>query len=97
MRIANALLPQCNQQWIVGNAVGQFEEGCMLKVCATCKDGITLKESSQEKQPSDDEVEVSRWQKRTVEDRLKKVKLIMPLDDAVYSILDALPTFLHHV
>ena len=35
----------------------------MLNQCATCKDG---------KQDSGDEVEVSRWQKVTVDDRLKK-------------------------
>ena len=37
------------------------------------------------------------WQKATVEDRLKEVKLIIPIDDAVESILDALPGFLRHV
>ena len=31
------------------------------------------------------------------DDRLKKIKLIMPVDDAVEAILDALPAFLHHV
>ena len=44
----------------------------MLNVCATCKDGIKLKESSQEKQQSDNEVEVSRWLKTTVDNTLKK-------------------------
>ena len=42
-------------------------------------------------------VEVFRWQKVIVDDKLKKVKLIMPVDDAVESILDALPGFLCHV
>ena len=56
-----------------------------------------MKEAIQGKQESDDEVEVFRWQKVTVDDRLKKVKLIMPIDDAVESILDALPGFLRHV
>ena len=56
-----------------------------------------MKEAIQGKQESDDEVEVFRWQKVTVDDRLKKVKLIMSVDDAVESILDALPGFLRHV
>ena len=75
----------------------QFVEGCMLSRCTTCKDGTKLKEAIQGQQESDDEVEVFRWQKVTVDDRLKKVKLIMPIDDAVESILDALPEFLRHV
>ena len=33
----------------------------------------------------------------TVEDRLKEVKLKIPIDDAVESILNALPGFLRHV
>ena len=48
-------------------------------------------------QDSGEEVEVSRWQKATVDDRLKKIKLIMPVDDAVKAILYALPAFLRHV
>ncbi len=60
--LTNALLPPYNRQWIVENSVCRFEEGCMLNQCATCKDG---------KQDSGDEVEVSRWQKATVDDRLK--------------------------
>ena len=43
------------------------------------------------------EVEVSRWQKATVDDRLKKIKLFMPVDDVVKSILYALSAFLRHV
>ena len=90
IRLANALLPPYNQQWIVENAVCQFDERCMLSRCTTCKDGNKLKEAIQGKQ-------VFRCQKVTVDDRLKKVKLIMPVDDAVESILDALPEFLRHV
>ena len=60
--LTKALLPPYNWQWIVENSVCRFEEGCMLNQCATCKDG---------KQDSGDEVEVSRWQKATVDDRLK--------------------------
>ena len=63
----------------------------------TCKDGTKLKEAIQGKHESDDEVEVFRWQKVTVDDRLKKVKLIMSIDDAVESIFDTLPGFLRHV
>ena len=74
----------------------QFDEGCMLSHYTTCKDGTKLKEAIQGKQESDDEVEMFQWQV-TVDDRLKKVKLIMPIDDAVESILDALPGFLRHV
>ena len=55
----------------------------MLNQCATCKDGTKLKEALQGKQESGDEVEVSRWQKATDDDRLKTIKLIMPVDDAV--------------
>ena len=66
----------------------------MLNQCATCKDSTKLKESLQGKQESGDEVEVSRWQKATDDDRLKKIKLIMPVDDAVEVILDALTAFL---
>ena len=95
--LVNALFPPYNQQWIVENAVCQFVEGCMLSRCTTCKDGTQLKEAIQGKQESDDEVEVFWWQKVTVDDRLKKVKLIMSVDDAVESILDALPGFLRHV
>ena len=70
----------------------------MLNQCATYKDGTKLKEALQGKQESGDEVEVSRWQKATDDDRLKKIKLIMPVDDAVEVILDALTTaFLCHV
>ena len=96
--LANALLPPpYNQQWIDENAVCQFDEGCMLSHCTTCKDGTKLKEAIQGKQKSDHEVEMFQWQKVTVDDRLKKVKLIMPIDDAVEPILDALPGFLRHV
>ena len=66
----------------------------MLNQCATCKDGTKLKEALQGKQESGDEVEVSRWQKATDDDRLKTIKLIMPVGDAVEVILDALTAFL---
>ena len=95
--LTNALLPTYNRQWSVENADCRFEEGCMLNQCATCKDGTKLKEALQGKQESGDEVEVSRWQKATDDDRLKKIKLIMPVDDAVEVILDALTAFLCHV
>ena len=36
--LTNTLLPPYNRQWIVENAVCRFEEGCMLKQCAACKD-----------------------------------------------------------
>ena len=55
----------------------------MLNQCATCKDGTKLKEALQGKQESGDEVEMSRWRKATDDYRLKKIKLIMPVDDAV--------------
>ena len=61
-----------------------------------CKD-TKLKEAQQGKQESGDEVVVSRWQKATIDYRLKKIKLIMPVDDAVEAILDALLAFLCHV
>ena len=64
------------------------KDACMLNQCATCKDG---------KQDSGEEVEVSRWQKATVDDRWKKVKLIMPVDDAVKANLYALSAFSRHV
>ena len=70
--LTNALLPTYNRQWSVENADCRFEEGCMLNQCATCKDGTKLKEALQGKQESGDEVEVSRWQKATDDDRLKK-------------------------
>ena len=95
--LTNALLPTYNRQWSVENADCRFEEGCMLNQCATCKDGTQLKEALQGKQVSGDEVEVSRWQKATDDDRLKKIKLIMPVGDAVEVILDALTAFLCHV
>ena len=95
--LTNALLPPYNRQWSVENAVCLFEEGCNLNQCETCKDDTKLKEALQGKQESGDEVGVSRWQKATVDDRLKKIKLIMPVDDAVEAILDALPAFLRHV
>ena len=44
----------------------------MLNQCATWKDSTKLKEALQGKQESGDEVEVSRWQKATDDDRLKK-------------------------
>ena len=69
----------------------------MLNQCATCKDGPMLKGALQGKQESGDEVEVSRWRKATDDGRLKKIKLIMPVDDAVEVILDALTAFLCHV
>ena len=69
----------------------------MLNQCATCKDSTKLKEALQGKQESGDEVEVSRWQKATDDDRLNKIKLIMPVGDAVEVILDALTAFLCHV
>ena len=68
--LTNALLPTYNRQWSVENADCRFEEGCMLNQCATCKDGTKLKEALQGKQESGDEVEVSRWQKATDDDRL---------------------------
>ena len=58
----------------------------MLSRCTTCKDGTKLKEAIQGKQESDDEVEMFQWQKVTVDDRLKKVKLIMPIHDAVETV-----------
>ena len=70
--LTNALLPPYNRQWTVENADCRFEEGCMLNQCATCKDSTKLKEALQGKQESGDEVEVSRWQKATDDDRLKK-------------------------
>ena len=70
--LTNALLPTYNRQWSGENAYCRFEEGCMLNQCATCKDGTKLKEALQGKQESGDEVEVSRWQKATDDDRLKK-------------------------
>ena len=72
------------------------KDACSINQCATCKDSTKLKEAQQGKQESGDEVEVSGWQKAT-DDRLKKIKLIMPVDDAVEVILDALPAFLCHV
>ena len=94
--LTNALLPTYNRQWSVENADCQFEEGCLLNQCATCKDGTKLKEALQGKQESGDEVEVSRWQKAmSDDDRLKKIKLIMPVGDAVEVILDALTAFLY--
>ena len=73
------------------------KDACSINQCATCKDSTKLKEALQGKQESGDEVEVSRWQKATDDDRLTKIKLIMPVDDAVEVILDALPAFLCHV
>ena len=73
--LTNALLPTYNRQWSVENADCRFEEGCMLNQCATCKEGTKLKEALQGKQESGDEVEVSRWQKATDDDRLKKSSL----------------------
>ena len=69
----------------------------MLNQCATCKYGTKLKEALPGKQESGDKVEVSRWQKATDDERVKKIKLIMPVDDAVEVIIDALPAFLCHV
>ena len=43
----------------------------MLNQCATCKDGTKLKEALCKESNTGDEVEMSRWQKATVDDRLK--------------------------
>ena len=61
--LANALLPQYNQQWIKQNAVCQLTKTCMLNEFEACKNGIKLKAALQKVTASDDEVEVSLWQK----------------------------------
>ena len=46
--LANTLLLPYNLQWIVENAVCQFDEGCMLSGCTTCKDGTKLNDAIQD-------------------------------------------------